>query len=84
MSVIAQYVPFLDPIHALQDAWFLLLIPLTFGISIVYRAIRVQNLDHFWRGVVVMTTQVVLAIVALAVALVVLVQLVLPVLPVDR
>ncbi len=78
------YVPFLDPIHALQDLWFLLLVPLTFGISIIYRAIRVQSLDHFWRGVGIMTTQIVVAIVALAIALIVLVQLVIPVLPVDR
>ena len=78
------YVPFLDPIHALQDLWFLLLVPLTFGISIIYRALRVQNLDHFWRGVGVMTTQVVVAMMALAIALIVLVQLVIPALPVDR
>lgn len=81
---LVAYIPFLDPMHALQDVWYLLLVPLAFGISIIYRAIRMPNLDHFWRGVTIMTTQIVAAMVALGVVLVVLVQVVIPILPVDR
>jgi hypothetical protein len=79
----AGYTPFLDPIHALHEGWYFLLIPLAFGISMIYRALRMERLDHYWRAVAVMTVQVVVAMVALAVVLVILVQGIIPLLPVD-
>jgi len=77
------YVPFVDPINIFHDWWYLLLIPLSFGISVIYRALKMPNLDRFWRAVVLMTVQIVVVMAALAVALVVLVQLVIPWLPVE-
>ena len=82
--LLAEYVPFLDPIHGLQGVWYLLLLPLAFGISLIYRAVRVRTFERFWQGVGVMTLQIVLAMVALAVALILLVQVAIPLLPVDR
>ncbi len=74
----AAYIPFLDPIGMFHTWWYLLLIPLAFGISVVYRALKLQNLDHYWRAVFTMTAQIVLAMIGLGVGLVVLVSLILP------
>lgn len=77
-----SYIPFLHPINALHDYPYLLLIPLAFGISVVYKALRMRRLDGFWRHVAIMTTQIVLAMIALAIGLAILVQFVVPRLPV--
>jgi hypothetical protein len=77
------YVPFVDPINLFHDWWYLLLIPLSFGISVIFRALKLPNLDGFWRAVAMMTVQIVLVMAALAAALVVLVQLVIPWLPAE-
>ncbi len=72
------YIPFLNPIHAIHVWWYLLLVPLSFGVSVIYRALRVSSLDHFWRGVGIMTLQIVVAMVALAILLIILVEVVVP------
>ncbi len=77
------YVPFLDPINLFHDWWYVLLIPLSFGISVIYRALKVPNLDRYWQAVFTMTAQITLAMVGLGIALVVLVVLILPRLPVE-
>ena len=66
MTALLGYVPFLEPLNAIQPAWPLLIIPLSFGISVIYKAMRMPELDGFWRQVTVMTTQIVVAMVALA------------------
>jgi hypothetical protein len=75
------YIPFLDPLHCVHDWWYLLLIPLSFGVSVIYKALRMGNLDDFWRQVAIMTTQVVVAMIGLGIGLLVLVQLVIPIVP---
>ena len=82
IGAILGYVPFVEPISLFQTWWYLLLIPLALGISIIYKAMRVYDLATFWWQVAVMTIQIVLAMIALAVGLVVLVQLIVPMLPV--
>jgi cell division protein FtsW (lipid II flippase) len=77
------YVPLLDPINALQPLWYLLLLPLAFGISVIYKAMRMPRLDRFWRQVALMTTQIVLAMIGLALCLVVLVQVLIPLIPLE-
>ncbi len=77
------YVPFLEPIRALQEAWYLLLVPLSFGIAVIYRALKLPTLDHYWRAVGTMTLQILLWMAALAAGLVVVVQGFLPRLPVE-
>ena len=79
----AAYVPFVDPIDAFHQWWYLLLVPLSFGISVIYRALKMPSLDRYWRAVALMTAQIVLAMAALAVGLVVLVQVVIPWLPAE-
>ena len=80
--LLAGYIPFVDPINIFHNWWYLLLIPLSFGISVIYRALKMQDLDRFWRAVAMMTVQIVLVMAALAVALMVLVELTIPLLPV--
>ncbi len=71
------YIPFLDPINFFHTWWTLLLLPLAFGISVIYRALRVPDLDHYWRAVWMMTLQIVFWMAALGISLVVLVQVLL-------
>jgi len=59
--------PFLDPLNV-HDTWWLFLIPLSLGISVVYRAARMRTLDGYWRAVVMMTLQIVLGMVLLSAA----------------
>lgn len=79
----AGYIPFVDPINAFHVWWYLLLIPLSFGISVIYKALKMRNLDRFWRAATMMMVQIVLAMVALALVLVILVQVAIPRLPVQ-
>ena len=74
------WVPFLEPMNAMQSWWYLLLLPLVFGISVVYRALREENYAKYWASVIVMTGQVVLSIVGIAIALGIFVQFVIPLL----
>jgi hypothetical protein len=83
MSVLA-YVPLLEPIAFFHEWWYLLLLPLSFGISMIYKAMRMEQLDGFWRQVSVMTAQIILAMIGLSICLIVLVQVIIPLIPVQR
>lgn len=82
MSILFGYVPFITPLSIFHTWWYLLLVPLALGISMIYKALRLRDLRTYWREVAVMTAQIVLAMIGLAIALVILVQLVIPMLPV--
>lgn len=69
--------PFLDPLD-LHGYWYLFLVPLALGISVAYKAIRMPTLDGYARAVVIMTAQIVLAMVLLWVASYLFVAWVLP------
>ena len=75
---LAAWIPFLEPMNWLQSIWYILLIPLAFGLSASYKAMRVTDLRTYWRQVGVMTSQIVVVIAALAVALILFVKLLLP------
>lgn len=72
------YIPFVHPITFFHDWWFLLLAPLAFGISVIYKAVRLNDLGSFWRETLVMTAQVVFAMIGLAIALIMLVVVIIP------
>jgi hypothetical protein len=78
MTSLASYIPFLHPVNALQGTWYLLLLPMAFGIAVIYKALRVRRMERYWSQVSLMTVQIVLAMVALAAGLAILVQLVIP------
>ena len=83
MSTLLVYIPFLRPIAFFHEWWYLLILPLAFGISIIYKALRLDELTRFWREVSIMTLQIILGMIGLALVLMILVQLVIPALPVD-
>ena len=58
----------------------MLLIPLVFGISVIYRALRVEDYAIYWQSVIIMTVQIVLGIGGIAIALGMFVQWVIPLL----
>lgn len=77
------YVPFRNPINALHDWWYLLLIPLAFGIALIYKALRIHDVGAIWRQTLLMTVQIILAMIGLAIGLAIFVLLVIPLLPVS-
>lgn len=83
MTKLLAYIPFVEPIHILQEWWYLLLIPLAFGISVIYKALRSSQLQRYWQSVLFMTGQIVAAMIALSLVLVFLVQVLVPLIPVD-
>jgi hypothetical protein len=75
---VLAYIPFVHPVNVFHEWWYLLLVPLAFGISMIYKAVRLHTLERFWRHVFVMTTQIVLAMIGLAIGLVILIVVLIP------
>ena len=61
------YTPFLDPMPMTGGMWWLTLIPLALGIAVVYKAIKIDDLNRYPKQVVMMTTQIVVVMIALAI-----------------
>ncbi len=57
--------PFLEPI-SVHEHWWVFLAPLALGISIVWKAVRLGTLEHYWRQVAMMTVQIIVGMVVLA------------------
>ncbi len=58
--------PFIDPIPLPGATWWLTLIPLALLISVVYKAVRVRNMDRYAPKVLVMAGQIIVAMLLLA------------------
>ncbi len=67
-GLVLSWRPFLDPIDAFHVYWWALLVPLSLGVAVVYKAVRLRSLDHYVRHVFVLTTQIVAAMIALGIA----------------
>ena len=72
------WIPFLEPLNWFHRWWYLLLIPLAFGISVAYKAIRVPTLKGDWWQVGLMTTQIVLGVLGLGILVALFVQFGIP------
>lgn len=70
--------PFLDPAPVPDGMWLLTLVPLALGVAVVYKAVRVRTMDRYAVNVLVMTAQIVAAMVLLAVGAHALVEWVVP------
>ncbi len=81
--LLLAWTPFIHPLNVFHERWWLLLVPLTFGISVIYKAVRMHSLERFWRESAFLTVQIVLAMFALAIVVIVLVQVVIPWLPAE-
>jgi len=84
MSVLLCYIPFVYPMEVFNDYWYFLILPLSFGIAVIYKALYLGGLNHFWRHATIMTVQIVLAMVALAILLILFVQYVIPFFPASQ
>ena len=82
-EALTGWIPMIGPASWLQPVWWLLLIPMAWGLSMAYKAIRVGSLEGYWMAVLVMTFQIVIAMVAIGLGLMILIQFVLPMLPVE-
>jgi len=78
MIIQLAYVPFLQPLPTVAQWWWLLLVPACAAISVIWKAVRLDTLEHFWREAIIMTAHSVLAMTALAAALMVLLRVVIP------
>jgi hypothetical protein len=71
-----HYVPFYGPIPLWSNwGWPWLLLPLVIGVSVVYKAIRVNNMRDLPRAAVGITIAIVLGMIAAAAALAVTVKI---------
>ncbi len=77
LGMLLAWRPFLDPIDA-HGWWFLLVVPMSFGIAVVYRAVRMPTLDGYWKRVLVLTAQIVVSMILLGIASYLFVQVVVP------
>ena len=67
------WVPILEPMPLTGGQWWLTLLPLALGVAVAYKGVRSVNLPTSWakyfRGVGIMTAQILLLILALAIGL---------------
>ncbi len=77
------WIPFAEPMPGVQQHWLWVLPILIIGLSMMYKAIRVDDLRRWPREVGIMTAQVLLAFAGLAIGLFLLVQVIVPLLPAD-
>ncbi|UYV11668.1 MAG: hypothetical protein NCW75_10200 [Phycisphaera sp.] len=71
--------PLIDPIDA-HAWWFMLLLPIALLVSLAWKAVRVDDIKRLPRPVIVMTVQVILAMLGLGLAAFVGLVVVLPIL----
>jgi hypothetical protein len=74
MLVLAEsWRPFVDPLGLwVHDWWFLFLVPVSFLLSVAYRAVRepsIESLSVFFRAVAVMSVKILLGMFGLAAVL---------------
>jgi uncharacterized membrane protein len=69
--------PFLDPLN-LHEYWWAFLVPLALAVSFTYKAVRVREMRELPRATLLMTAQVILAMVMLGAAAFILLEFVLP------
>jgi hypothetical protein len=72
-----RYRPFIDPIDV-HSYWFLMLIPLAFGVALVYKAVRVSDIQELPRQTLVLMVQIILGMIGLGAGFYLFVNVVLP------
>jgi hypothetical protein len=72
-STSTTYRPFITPLP-LWDYWILLLIPLCLGVSIVYKAIRVQTINQVPKQALIITAVILGGMAAAAAVLAVIIR----------
>ena len=57
------WIPFVQPAPGVAHLWWLLVVPLSILLSMIWRAIRTVNLADYWPSVARMSAQIVLGMV---------------------
>jgi hypothetical protein len=59
-AILPPYRPFIDPIQV-HGKWWLMVIPMAFGVAVVYKAVRIRNLSGsgYWLGVLKMMVEII-------------------------
>lgn len=83
MSALLAWLPFLQPMTALGNAWWLLMLPLVFGVAVVHRAVQDPNMDGYWARVLRLTVKANAVLGSLALAVYLFVYFVIPLLRAD-
>ena len=83
LAAMLAWIPVIEPMPGVERWWMLLVVPLSFGIALTYKALRLPRLDRIWTAAGVMTVQILLGLFGLALAFLILVQVVVPMLPAD-
>jgi F420-0:gamma-glutamyl ligase-like protein len=69
ISLLLAWRPFLDPINALHDVWWLLLIPMAIFVAVIYKALRIPNLRRLPAEATMLTLQIILGMLGLGLAI---------------
>lgn len=77
------WTPLLDPWPGAHDWWWLTAVPLALGISMVYKAYRLADLRRYWPSVMMMTAQIIAAMIAFSLTLFAIALWLLPRLPAE-
>ena len=59
------YRPLIDPLD-LHGVWWLLLLPMSVGVAVVYKAVRVATMERYLQEVLIMTVQIIFGMLVLA------------------
>lgn len=78
MISLLAYRPFLDPLP-IDAYWYLLLIPMSLGIALAYKSVRVREMKDYPRQVLVLMIQIVVSMAALGVGTYLVIQHVIPI-----
>ncbi len=77
------WTPFIEPMQWVHDWWWTLVVPLSIGLSMIYKALRVVDFRHYWRQVLIMTLQIVLGVIAMTIVLALFTEVIVPMLPAE-
>ncbi len=77
------WIPFLQPAPDVAKFWWLLVLPLSVLLSMIWRAVRTADLRAYWPSVAKMSAQIILGMIGLFVALALLIRVVLPMIPAE-
>jgi hypothetical protein len=83
MSGILAWIPFLQPMTALGNGWWLLMVPLVFGVAVVHRAVQDASMEGYWGRVLHLTVKANAILGLIALAFFLFVYLVIPLLRAD-
>ncbi|MFM1830418.1 MAG: hypothetical protein RLZZ558_758 [Planctomycetota bacterium] len=81
--IMAAWTPLLQPLPGAIHWWWIMVVPMVLGVSVVWKAVRLPAMHRYWREVAMMSMQVLLGMVALAAGLMILVRVIVPMLPAD-